>query len=164
MAFIFICSICKKETSEKVEACPNCGANIWEAGTIKTTFNNEKVKNRKGGWIIAIMIILCIIWLLPINDSSPDRIKNTSKDSHSSVEAAHICQQFVRERLLSPRTANFPSLVATSRHTTDLEGGRYRISSYVDAQNAFGAEVRTQFICTVKYEGEWNWRLENLDM
>ena len=170
MSILINCSKCKEEVPLNVEKCPNCGVKIYiklgESEGIKDTFNNEKVKNGNSNWILVIMIIiLCIIfWLLSINDSSPERIKNTSKDSHSSIEAAQICQKFVREELRSPRTANFPSLVAASRHTTDLEGGRYRVNSYVDAQNAFGAEIRTQFICTVKYEGEWNWRLENLDM
>ena len=41
--------------------------------------------------------------------------------------------------------------------------GPYQVRRYVDAQNAFGAEIRTRFTCTVKRSGD-SWHLLDLDL
>jgi hypothetical protein len=43
----------------------------------------------------------------------------------------------------------------------------FRVISYVDAQNSFGAKIRTRFLCELTYKGgEWadknNWILDKL--
>jgi len=43
-----------------------------------------------------------------------------------------------------------------------LGGGRYRVQSYVDAQNSFGAMIRTRYDCTVHWIGGDRWKLEDL--
>lgn len=85
-----------------------------------------------------------------------------------SVEALTLCQAAVRDRLRAPNTASFPwTHQARSR-------GRwsYSVASYVDAQNGFGAEVRTRYFCDVRYVGstpddamhplDWEW--DRLDL
>jgi hypothetical protein len=65
-----------------------------------------------------------------------------------SAMASVICNGFVRDQLRAPSTADFPLLdfVATRRG-----GNRWMIQSYVDAQNGFGATVRTHFLCDLQY-------------
>lgn len=82
--------------------------------------------------------------------------------SHDKISAYTICQQFVEDRLKAPSTADYP-WDATER-TTYLGSTRYRVDAYVDAENSFGAKIRNDFECTVKYTGGGNWRLENLNM
>ena len=48
----------------------------------------------------------------------------------------------VKEKLKSPSTANFPSY---STWNVSKSGNTYSVSSYVDAENGFGAEIRTYF-------------------
>lgn len=71
-----------------------------------------------------------------------------------------ICQQFLEDRLTAPATAEYPS--GYSQYTSSLGGGRFRVDAYVDAENGFGALVRTDFVCTVNYQGNDNGRLESL--
>lgn len=73
-----------------------------------------------------------------------------------------MCQQYVENRLRSPSTASFPW--GYSNYMSYQGDDRYRAVSYVDAENAFGAEIRTYFDCTVEYRGESNWSLITLEM
>ncbi|MGA7241417.1 MAG: hypothetical protein WBY44_37385 [Bryobacteraceae bacterium] len=67
-------------------------------------------------------------------------------------EAGHegeICREMQREveaRLKAPATADFPSCAWTAAsHVTYAGDGRYNFSSWVDAQNGFGANIRTYY-------------------
>ena len=56
----------------------------------------------------------------------------------------------MERRLRAPATANFPwGHVANVR---ELGSDRWQLRSYVDAENAFGANVRTAFSCTVELQ------------
>ena len=56
------------------------------------------------------------------------------------------------QRIRAPGTADFPfghvAIVQRGAY------GRYTLCSYVDAENAFGGEVRTNFVCVVEGSGE----------
>ncbi|MBL4981707.1 hypothetical protein [Pseudomonas fluorescens] len=88
------------------------------------------------------------------------------KNRDRSTMAAIICTNYVEQSLKSPKSADFPFGQA--------EGGiqrmgdqRYKIRSYVDAKNAFGAEIRTWYLCDIQYRsGEdaemRNWTIKQL--
>ena len=79
-----------------------------------------------------------------------------------NVGAWVACQTMVESRLKSPSTADFPS---DYRNAVSRDGNRFVVTSYVDAQNAFGGTVRTDYTCTVTYDpSDESWNLENLDM
>jgi hypothetical protein len=84
------------------------------------------------------------------------------------AEAFVMCQEPVRARLLSPASADFPFL---DHETVRLgDGHRYRVRSYVDSQNRYGAMLRTHFTCVIEYRGggDWpdpvNWKVIELDL
>ncbi len=73
------------------------------------------------------------------------------KNKDRSTIAAIICTNYVELALKSPKSADFPFGQA--------EGGiqrlgeqRYKVRSYVDAKNAFGAEIRTWYLCDIQYQ------------
>jgi hypothetical protein len=66
--------------------------------------------------------------------------------SQRNDAARAVCKDYVRDRLKSPRSADFPLL---DWDIAKLSNGTYRVRSYVDAQNSFGANIRTRFACTV---------------
>ena len=81
--------------------------------------------------------------------------------SNDDVHGAWVyMQRFVEKRLKSPKTADFP--FGGYRHVTPLKNGRYKVDSYVDSQNSFGADVRTYFSGVIK-KSENGWRLESLN-
>ena len=73
----------------------------------------------------------------------------TSGGSDRSVEAKSACHQTVRSNLKAPSTAKFSSTVAG--HNT--RANDYLVTGTVDAQNSFGAMVRSEFQCVVVTSG-----------
>ncbi len=81
---------------------------------------------------------------------------NQNSDVHSAWAYMQI---FVERQLKSPKSADFR--FGGYRDVTDLGEGRYRVNSYVDAENAFGANTRTHFNGVIKRK-DGGWVLEYL--
>ena len=77
------------------------------------------------------------------------------------IEAQLQCEDLVKNSLKSPSTADFPW--KNDWTFTPVDGG-YQASSYVDSENSFGAELRSNFQCTVtKAEGTDDKVMRQLD-
>ena len=78
-----------------------------------------------------------------------------------------MAQQFVKEKLKAPGSADFGGVFGDYQDpdqvVTKLGGDKFRVRAWVDAQNAFGAQVRTRFVCELEYVGNDRWRLTNLE-
>jgi hypothetical protein len=70
-----------------------------------------------------------------------------AKEDKDQVMAFIQCKNLVRDRLKAPSTAKFPLIERTVTKTSD---GDYQVLSYVDAQNSFGAQIRSNYVCTIK--------------
>ena len=62
------------------------------------------------------------------------------------------CMVYVKSMLKSPASADFPA--SSSANIQELENKVFEVRSYVDAQNSFGAVIRTDFYCKVQYTGD----------
>ena len=61
-------------------------------------------------------------------------------------------QYYVKMHLKSPNSAKFPSQLWTNDvRVSYLGDGRYKVRSYVDSQNSFGAMIRTHYTCELQY-------------
>jgi len=76
------------------------------------------------------------------------------------IGAFIICQQFVNKNLKAPKTADFASYKADK--VTQINDNSFKVISYVDAENSFGALLRINYICEVTYIGNDQWHLDNL--
>ena len=78
--------------------------------------------------------------------SSPDKPSGPDQ-----IDAQATCQVSIEDALKAPSTASFSDWSSVS---TGSEG--YEISGVVDAQNSFGAMLRSPFVCILKIEnGEY---------
>jgi hypothetical protein len=82
---------------------------------------------------------------------------------HRDTEAFVMCQDPVRRQLRSPATAKFPYISNRSVRVAHIGLGQYSVDGFVDAQNAFGATVRTTWNCRLQYTGT-GWRLERVQL
>ena len=89
-----------------------------------------------------------------------DTGKHVEIDHGSEFGAWSICQKFVEDKLLAPKTAEFADFDQSKVH--DLGSGDFEVISYVDAQNKFGAQIRQRYLCKVHYAGDRNWNLKGL--
>lgn len=62
-------------------------------------------------------------------------------------------EKFVKQNLKTPSTAKFPEVLEKSKHITKLNNKSFLINSWVDSQNSFGAMIRSEFSCTIIFEG-----------
>lgn len=85
-----------------------------------------------------------------------------SSISQAEIDAFVMSQNFVEKRLKAPSTAEFCSY--SDATVLDLGDGRFRVSAYVNAENSFGAKVRTTYICVLKSKDGDTWTLERLNM
>ena len=75
-------------------------------------------------------------------------------------EALAYTQMFVESNLTSPESADFPP--GMHRNVKDLGGNRYKVNTYVDHKNEYGATVRSHFECVVK-KMKGTWELEKIN-
>jgi len=80
-------------------------------------------------------------------------------DEAARSDAKWACKQFVEKTLKAPSTADFQNYNNFSAWGTG--DGPFGITGYVDAQNSFGAKIRTTFTCELRKSGE-NWQLVNI--
>lgn len=115
--------------------------------------DEQRRRNRRR---LAVALPLLFIALLvfqrffPFGDDTERRLQ---VDAALRRDAFEVCQRFVRERLKAPRTAEFQSYTqgAIERvNDDDYERRPFKVSSSVDAQNAFGAMLRSDYTCVVR--------------
>lgn len=82
-------------------------------------------------------------------EDPPEEAKPTLNNSEGS---AYVwCKALVKERLMQPSTADFPWLADS---TQKIDATRYLVRSHVEAKNALGATVRTNWLCEAQYLGD----------
>lgn len=79
------------------------------------------------------------------------------------AEAVAMAKEFVKRRLKAPASADFASILEHS--VTPAGSNQFVVSGYVDAQNSFGAQIRTRYVCKLKrVDDKGNWQLIELVM
>jgi hypothetical protein len=113
---------------------------------------------------IILILLVGIVIAISIACSSTDSPRKTSTfDEPSEGDAAFMSQEFVKKNLKAPSTAKFPNPYGRDIDCTKLGNNRFKVVSYVDAENSFGAMIRTNYVAVVKYKGSEHWTLESLE-
>ncbi len=78
------------------------------------------------------------------------KIKTNVLTKDEKAEAIAMAQEMVKAELKAPSTASFPW--DASAYTITKSGNQYTVKGYVDAQNSFGAKIRSTFEACFTYE------------
>lgn len=73
-------------------------------------------------------------------------------DDDTLSEVWTISQSFIKDQLKSPKSADFPTYRDSNVSITN-SGDYYKVTGYVDAENSFGAEIRSTFSLVLKRSG-----------
>lgn len=84
---------------------------------------------------------------------------STPDDGRDEIGAGVMCEQFIEERLVSPGSAEFQP---AGEYVVSGSGSEYVVSGHVDSDNAFGASLRSDFVCTIRDNGDDSWTLVDL--
>jgi len=164
-----LCKQCEKPLPPGVAVCPSCNrTDSGESGTlgVKEADNNENPP-KKGPSFIAVLgggILALCLFLMFFGDNLGS--SSASKDTDLSNEAFIQCKNFVSENLKSPSSADFPFMDFKAWR---FDNSTYVIKSYVDAQNSFGAQIRSNWHCKIQYQDgeksdQTNWKLLELEI
>lgn len=95
-------------------------------------------------------------WASAIGNSSEEDYNSltyqTITDDDTLGEVWAMAQSFVKDQLKSPKSADFPTYGDGSVSITNA-GDYYKVTGYVDAENSFGAEIRSTFSLVLKKSG-----------
>jgi hypothetical protein len=123
----------------------------------------KKPRSRiKRWWDNFVMVIVLIGWGLaawwfffrePTEAELAARAERAEQARETSFRTAAVshCQRAVDANLRAPSTAQHPWLDQRVVRLPDMV--TFEVTSYVDAQNAFGATIRTAYRCQVRHDG-----------
>lgn len=75
------------------------------------------------------------------------QFKDVTIDSYEQTAYYSIAKEIVESYLKSPKSADFPTLMLSGNDIAMAKSGDIvAVQSYVDAENSFGAEVRSEYI------------------
>ena len=77
------------------------------------------------------------------------KVDRESEDNLDKLAAYDVAANFVKSSLREPMSAEFPGRKRLD-HVTSLGNNRYRIDSWVDSQDTYGAMTRRGFTCIVE--------------
>jgi hypothetical protein len=133
--------------------------------------NNPPKKTTLFGWIVIFVLGFCFVCFVSLaiigslsSGSGNGGNSSGSNDTDHSIMASVQCRNFVKDRLKSPSTAKFPMSKGQN-----IGNNTYTVFSYVDAQNSFGATIRKNWSCKLRYSGgddgyRSNWELLDIDI
>jgi hypothetical protein len=155
------CPDCGKSISKSAKACPGCGAPIMS--------KVDKVAQGLGDVGKALAAVGCLLPMLLVGGCLIVAVATTEvppwDQQDNSTMALTMMEKFVRQRLKSPSTAEFPGVFdGAMDHVERLDDHQYMITSYVDSQNGFGAVVRTNYAGIIQQTSEDDWQLIGLEM
>lgn len=94
-------------------------------------------------WVVmsaCLVMLAAVIWVSIANGDGDDY------DVNNSAVAIRHCEDAIKERLKAPSTAEFDSTAAGS--------GTWTVTGTVDAENSFGAKLRSTYQCSVIIDSE----------
>jgi len=126
--------------------------------TIKIS-KTKALEDDKKSYLLLSVILFSVAVFLSFYKPSHNSSNSSDNSEQDNKELAYIyCQDWVKDRLVAPSTADFPLEPVDVTKKDD----KYYVESYVDAQNSFGAKIRTKFICETKCDGR-TWSLIDLE-
>lgn len=159
------CPGCNKELAVNVAVCPFCHYDYLNPPARPFVDPPKQTDQPKSadqntasccGWIIAACVAIAL-WFA-FSPPSKDSASDTSKPNWNSAYSA--ARNFVRDTLKSPSTASFP--FASESFVQDLGNGKYRVRAYVDAENSFGAKIRSDWMVVEHWAGDGNYQLDDI--
>jgi len=175
------CPDCGDKVSRLAVSCPHCGRPLLNTGKMQSPLSpptaasvedkqtkmvwvdvTNKTKhpwyNPKLSWtsgcLVVVIIFILIIFAIGHSESN-------SPDEKGTFEAWHMSQQFIKERLKSPTSAEFP---AEATEVKEINKNHFWVKGYVDAKNSFGVPLRHNFTASLEYCGKSQWRCIDLNI
>ena len=153
------------------ELTPEERERIYEEEKAKREAEEEKEKKMKekidaaSGCFTLVVILAFVVFFFSNcgGSSNSSNSSSTTSKQPDKFDAYVMSQLFVEDALKAPSTAKFP--VYSEDMVVDGGDGSFIVSAYVDAQNSFGAMMRSNYVCIMQYDKATDeWALKGLDI
>lgn len=115
----------------------------------------DEKKNGRMGALLVVGLVAAVGGCVTLTSGGGD---DEPSAEDLTFDARRVCHGFIDDRLRSPGSSDFEE---TSEMDVTQSGATYVVRGKVDAQNGFGATVRSNYTCTVRSVGS-QWRLESI--
>ena len=149
--------------------CPHCGTPQRQSPPPIPIVIAQPPKKKKiglvGGCFLLFVFIPVLTTVLKQADfststsaasGSQKKVKTQESERELSMRLYEDAKDAVRQRLKTPSTAKFPGTVfgAGEYKAYKMSNGTYRVTSWVDSQNGFGAMIRSQWVVNLREDGD----------
>ncbi len=121
--------------------------------------NNPNELSWTGAIIIVVTILGLIIGIVQCVSPSKSKQEDTDSYGHTKSDVQLIAKSEIRDRLKAPSTAEFEWSPTTKRL-----GNSWTVSGYVDAQNSFGAMIRSNYSIKITFSGKDDYKVDFCDI
>lgn len=114
-------------------------------------------------WVVVAFFIGFVVVPAAYNALFPDPAEAYQAEQDQEKKDAYVyAREIVKEQLKVPSSAEFQK--AYEVNITEIGAAKYSFQFWLEAQNSFGAKVRTTYNCTMqRKDGKWHLiRLEEL--
>lgn len=101
----------------------------------------QSTAKKSNPWPWVAVGVMFAVLALVIGFSLTSGGEDDDYDSNTSYEAIAQCEDAIKDRLKAPTTAEFDSTATGS--------GTWTVTGTVDAENSFGAKIRSSYQCSV---------------
>jgi hypothetical protein len=143
-----LCRYCQTQIPEAASVCPQCRKRL---STHPVT----------GCIALGLVGVIGLFMLAMCPSTKPTRSPAQAAQDRAVDETRVICQEAIKATLKAPATAKFPHISTSEVGRAAENKDIVRILTYVDAQNSFGAVIRTHFQCDCRQQGN-RWVLADL--
>lgn len=126
------CPDCGRDVSDSLKACPHCGRKIEKPTDLITTTISI-------GMFIGIILFVLVSLFSSPPETPAEKVRKQERDK--PIEAFSMAQVMIEDLLKAPSTADFAPFNYDSVQRIDLT--TWKVKTYVDAENSFGAKLRT---------------------
>lgn len=116
----------------------------------KEAYKNSTTPNQRRVANVILIVLAVLFWRGCIYESKEEQyVKDVNDKKIMAVFQSH---EFVKKRLKAPSTADFQNIYQAE--VKDEGNNTYRVVSYVDAENSFGAKLRMNYDCKLRYTND----------
>jgi hypothetical protein len=152
-AILIKCPDCGKDVSPSAPTCPFCGSPV-----------KKKLDQKKANLGCLLLLSPFIVigfmfftWYLGLSPEEKAALEKERQEKDMTVEACVFSQKIAKAHLKAPTTAEFPNCYGSDLNEYSIranpENDTIIVDGYVDAQNGFGAKIRTRFEATMSRTG-----------
>lgn len=124
-------------------------------------------KSTKIGLVVVAFSLLGVLLLCGALEVFGQLLQSSQpvEDKSDGITACLMANKFVEQRLKAPSTAKFQSCAdaVTNHEYLSKANDNYRVMSYVDSENSFGAMLRLNYVVVVRYDGNHEWSLVSME-